>query len=129
MDKLQLLQEIFQVCILPLLGVLTAYIVKYIQAKSDQIVATENNALTEKYTKMLTDTIIDCVKATNQTYVDALKNKNAFDVKAQEEAFQKTSAAVMTILSDDAKKYLDSIYGDLNTYIVNQIEAQVNNLK
>jgi len=36
---------------------------------------------------MLDDTITKCVIATNQTYVDSLKDKNAFDKAAQEEAF------------------------------------------
>jgi len=32
----------------------------------------------------------------------------------------------MTILSEDAKTYLNEAIGDLQTYIINQIEAQVN---
>lgn len=125
MTWLELLQEIFQVCILPLLGVLTAFLIKFIENKSNQVAITVDNDLTEKYVKLLSDTIIDCVKATNQTYVDSLKDKNAFTKEAQEEAFKKTSEAVMTILSEEAKMYLDSFYGDLNQYIATQIEASV----
>ena len=36
MDKLSILQQIFEVCIIPLLGILTAYIVQYIKAKSNE---------------------------------------------------------------------------------------------
>ena len=36
-DFLNLLADIFEVCIIPLLGVLTAYAVKYIQVKSAEI--------------------------------------------------------------------------------------------
>lgn len=129
MTWLELLQEIFQVCILPLLGVLTTFLIKYIQNKSNEVTVAMDNELTEKYVKLLTTTITDCVKATNQTYVDALKDKNAFSKEAQEEAFKKTSDAVMTILSDDAKLYLDSLYGDLNQYIITQIEASVSKEK
>jgi hypothetical protein len=32
----------------------------------------------------------------------------------------------MKILSDDAKRYLESAVGDLNAYITTLIEAQVN---
>ena len=121
-----ILVQIFQVCIVPLLAVLTTYLVKYIETKRDEIITEKNNTLAEKYIKMLSDTITDCVKATNQTYVDSLKDKNAFTKEAQEEAFKKTSDAVMLILSHEAKDYLSTIYGDLNQYIITQIESSVN---
>ena len=35
MDYMALLQEIFQVCIIPLLGVLTTYLVMFIKNKTD----------------------------------------------------------------------------------------------
>ena len=124
--NLELLNQIFQVCVIPLLAVLTTYLVKYIETKRDEIITEKNNTLAEKYIKMLSDTITDCVKATNQTYVDSLKDKNAFTKEAQEEAFKKTSDAVMLILSQEAKDYLSTIYGDLNQYIITQIESSVN---
>ena len=131
-SNLELINQIFQVCIVPLLAVLTTYLVKYIDAKKDELIvkkeeanANKENMLADKYIKMLADTIKACVIATNQTYVDSLKDKNAFDGEAQKEAFKKTSDAVMLILSQEAKDYLSTIYGDLNQYIVTQIEASV----
>lgn len=126
MDWLNLLADIFEVCIIPLLGVLTAYAVKYIQVKSAEITEKTDNALVDKYTIMLADTISACVLATNQTYVEALKKQGSFDVEAQKEAFNMTLNAVMSILSDDAKDYLSEVFGDLNSYITSQIEASVN---
>ena len=126
MDWLNLLADIFEVCIIPLLGVLTAYAVKYIQVKSAEITEKTDNALVDKYTVMLADTISACVLATNQTYVEALKKQGNFDVEAQKEAFNMTLNAVMSILSDDAKDYLSEVFGDLNSYITSQIEASVN---
>ena len=78
---------------------------------------------------MLSDTVINCVIATNQTYVEALKNKNAFDAEAQKVAFEMTYNAVINVLNDDAKKYLTNVYGDLSIYITNMIEAEVNRNK
>ncbi len=126
---LEMLSQIFEVCIIPLLGVLVIYLVKYINAKSKDISAKTDNALIKKYVDMLADTITQCVIATNQTYVDALKKQGKFDKEAQEAAFKLTSTAVLAILSDEAKKYLTAAYGDLNTYITNQIEKTVNENK
>lgn len=126
MDWLNLLTQIFEVCIIPLLAVLTTYIVKYIQVKSAEITEKTDNALVDKYTVMLADTISACVLATNQTYVEALKKQGSFDAEAQKEAFNMTLNAVMSILSEDAKEYLSEVFGDLNAYITSQIEASVN---
>lgn len=129
MDWIKIFNEIFSMFIVPLLGLLTIYLVKIIRTKIENIKAKYNNELANKYISLLTDTICNCVIATNQTYVDALKNENIFDEEAQKEAFKRTYEAIIAILSDDAKKYLESIYGDLSKYIEECIEAEVNKNK
>ena len=129
MEWLDLLNDIFRLCIVPLLAVLTTYLVNYIKAKSDELVKDSDNELEKKYMAMLADTITDCVLATNQTYVEALKNQNAFTKEAQEEAFRQTFDAVMAVLNDDAKAYLTNVYGDLTVYLTKKIEAEVNKSK
>ena len=109
MDWLELLYEILEVCIIPLLGILTAYAVKFIKIKGDEITKKTNNEMANKYIALLATTISDCVVATNQTYVEALKKENAFTKEAQEEAFRLTYEAVMNVLTDDAKHYLTAI--------------------
>lgn len=126
MEWLPLLYEILQVCVIPLLGVLTAYLVKFINMKSVEIQANVDNDMADKYIAMVADTVSACVIATNQTYVEALKKNNAFTAEAQKEAFNLTYNAVMAILTDEAKEYLAEIYGDVAAYITNKIEAEVN---
>lgn len=126
MEWLSLAYEILQVCVIPLLGVLTAYAIKFINFKSLEIQNQVDNDLADKYIAMITDTISACVMATNQTYVEVLKKQNAFTAEAQKEAFNLTYNAVMSILTDDAKDYLAEIYGDVSAYITNKIEAEVN---
>lgn len=129
MEWLALLYEIFEVCIIPLLGVLTMYIVKFIQKKTEELNSKNENELMNKYLTMLSDTIVDCVIATNQTYVESLKKQGKFDLDAQKVAFEMTYNAVINVLSNEAKDYLTSIYGDLSAYITNMIEAEVNRNK
>ena len=80
----------------------------------------------KKYIDMLNNTICTTVIATNQTYVEALKAQGKFDAEAQKAAFQMTYDAVMKTLGTEAQQYLTEAVGDLNTYIKNAIEAQVN---
>lgn len=126
---LQMLTQIFEVCIIPLLGILTTYLVKYIAAKRDAIIAQSDNSIANKYIKMLADTITTCVIATNQTYVDSLKEQGKFNEEAQKQAFNLTLNAVLAILGAEGQEYLTEIYGDLNTYIKQQIEVAVNQNK
>ena len=126
MNWLELLFQIFEVCVLPLLGVLTAFAIKFIKAKELELNAKHDNEILAKYITMLSNTITDCVIATNQTYVDSLKAQGSFDAEAQKIAFQKTFDSVMLILSAEAKEYLANAYGDLAAYITNRIEAEVN---
>jgi hypothetical protein len=126
MDWLELLYKLVEVCLIPLLGILTAYAVKFIKIKGDEIAVKLNNEKANKYITLVSQTITDCVIATNQTYVEALKKDNAFSADAQKAAFQMTYDAVMAVLTDDAKDYIVAIYGDLSAYIRTKIEAEVN---
>lgn len=126
---LLMIREIIEVCLIPLLGVLVTYLVKYINTKSKELEASTDNELAKKYISLLSTTITNCVIATNQTYVETLKKQGKFDAEAQKEAFNMTLNAIMALLTDEAKQYLSEIYGDLNTYITNQIEATVNQNK
>jgi hypothetical protein len=82
MDYAELITTIFQVCIIPLLGVLTTFLVKWLQIKSSELQIKMDNDVADKYMVMLTNTITECVLATNQTYVEALKQQNKFDLEA-----------------------------------------------
>ena len=126
MDWIKMLQEIFEVCIIPLLGILTTYLVMFIKKKSEALQKETDNELYKKYIALLDETITKCVIATNQTYVESLKDKNAFDAEAQKKAFEMTYESVIAILSNEAQNYLSEAVGDLNTYITKAIEAQVN---
>lgn len=125
MDWLKLLQEIFTVCIVPLLGILTKYFIDWLNIQKQDLINQEENEIKRRYIEMLANTIETCVIATNQTYVDTLKDQNAFTPEAQKKAFEKTRDAVLAILGEEGQKYLAQIYGDLDTYISKEIEKQV----
>ena len=129
MEWMVILQQVFELCIIPLLGIVTFYIVQFIKTKTEELNANNSNEVLSKYIEMLSNTICECVIATNQTYVDSLKAQGKFDAEAQKKAFEMTYNAVIGILSEEAKVYLASVYGDLTAYITNMIEAEVNKKK
>ena len=129
MEWMVILQQVFELCIIPLLGIVTFYIVQFIKTKTEELNANNSNEVLSKYIEMLSNTICESVIATNQTYVDSLKAQGKFDAEAQKKAFEMTYNSVINILTDEAKVYLTSIYGDLTAYITNMIEAEVNKNK
>lgn len=126
---MEILQQIFELCVIPLLGILTTYLVKLIRKKNKELDEKVSNNISRKYIDMLADTITDCVVSTNQTYVDALKKANAFDKEAQKKAFELTYNKIMNVLTEDAKEYLTTVYGDLEIYITTKIESEIKSHK
>ena len=129
MDWTIYLNDIMQVCIIPLLGVLTAFVVVWIKGKTKEVQAKIDNEFTQSCLTVLETTVVNAVIATNQTYVETLKEENAFTLEAQEQAFKKTYDAVLASLTEDTKKGLETITTDLTAYITEMIEAKVNEQK
>ena len=125
LNWLDILYKVFEVALIPILGAATVYLVTLINAKKDELLKKTKSELTKKYIEMLDKTIVECVLATNQTYVESLKKAGSFDKEAQEKAFKLTYEAVMAILTEEAEVYLNEGIKDLNAYITNKIEAQV----
>lgn len=126
MNWMEILAQIFEIVIFPLLGVGTAYLCYFIKVKIAELKEKTKNEKEKKYLDMLDKTICEAVIATNQTYVEALKKAGKFDGAAQAEAFKKTYETVMKLLTDDAKEFLSTLTADLEADIQNKIEAQVN---
>ena len=125
----EMITQIFEIVLIPLLSLLTKFLIDFLIAKRDEAKEHVQSDLAKKYIDLIADTVTKCVIATNQTYVDTLKKQGAFDEKAQQIAFQKTYEAVMSLLTDEAKKYIIETTGDLQTYILQLIEAAVNTEK
>ena len=120
-----MIAQILEVVLIPLLCILTKYIVSYFSAKREEAKVKTSNELANKYIDMIYDTINHCVMATNQTYVDSLKAQGKFNREAQWKAFDDTLTAVKKMLGSEALKYLNSITGDTNFYLTKLIEAKV----
>ena len=129
MEWTVIIGELFKVVLIPLLGFLVKYFCQFVNLKAEEIKQKNDNDTFKKYIDMLNETIQTTVIATNQTYVESLKAQGKFDAEAQKQAFQMTYDAIMTTLGDEAKKYLSSAVGDLNSYITNAIESNVNQNK
>ena len=122
---MDMLQDIFFTCVIPLFGILCAYGIAFLRKYSEKIKEESDNDLFDKYMDMVISTVEICVIATNQTYVDELKKQGRFGPEEHDIAYHKTLEAVKAILNEEAKKYLAEIYGDVDFYISQLIQEQV----
>lgn len=124
-----MVKEILEGVLIPLLIILTRYLIVFLNAKRNELKEKTNNDLANKYIDMIYTTVTNCVIATNQTYVDALKEQGSFDKTAQTIAFNQTLEAVKRMLSADALNYIHSITEDTDFYLSKLIEASVRDQK
>ena len=75
------------------------------------------------------DIVTNAVRITFQTYVESLKNSGSFGKDEQSIAFEKAKAISVSELTEDLKTFITQNYGDLQTWISNQIEATIYKLK
>ena len=129
MDLIQISGIILRFVLIPILAIGSKYLIAFVKVKMDEIISKSKDSMMQSYLTMLQQAVMDCVAATNQTYVESLKDQNLFDAEAQKQAFEKTFNAVMNILSEDAKQYLTENLGDLDLYVNNLIESSVSAAK
>lgn len=119
----------FEICIVPLLGLVVGFLVTWINAKRKEALAKTDNEMAQACINIVADVINSAVICTTETYVKSMKNQNLFDVEAQKTALDKTKTVVMETLSEETKTRLSGLYGDLNKYIETKIEEAIKNNK
>ena len=108
----EFLRDIFMAVITAAVPVLTAYIVVLIRKVGDNAAANAESVTTKTYITEVTEAIAAAVSATNQTYVDSLKNAGRFDAAAQREAAQKAlEACLASHQPSGAELYRSRVWG------------------
>lgn len=73
--------------------------------------------------------IADAVKQIYQQFVEALKNEGKFNKEAQEKAKEGALKIIKEQLTPELTEFIKNNYGDATTWISNQIEVALYNLK
>ncbi len=110
-------------------SIVTKYIIPYLKTITAAKTASIENTRLQNGVTEAVDAVLTAVTVTNQTYVDALKNKNMFDADAQRVAFQKSWDMAQGLLTDAAKNALCALYGNVNDWLTARIEQTTNELK
>lgn len=116
---------ILQVVVLAAVPVLTAFLVKFIHTKTAALAASIENEKVQAYLWELADAVSTAVTSTSQTYVDSLKESDAFDTEAQKEALNKAKDTALSVLTPACREFLKEAYEDLDKLLTVKIEEEV----
>ena len=126
---MDVINKIMYLALIFIIGIAAVFVIYYIQKLINKAKQQTDNEQIKELLDAINGIVINCIMATNQTYVDSLKDKNLFDEAAHKEAFNKTYAAATVILTDEMKALLDKYYGGMEQYLTTLIESQINQLK
>lgn len=115
--------------LIAILPILSAFLIRVLNLKAEQIKQLNKNRKLDKFIDLAKDIIEKSVISVNQTYVEKLKEQKEFTEEKQKEAFKIAKKKILSILTEDTKKAILLLYGDLNAFLDSQIEATVNNVK
>jgi len=119
---INIISAVVTTVLLPLLTLAGTKLIQWIGTK------TKN----EKATALLstaTNIVLNSVRSVFQTYVESLKASGSFNKEAQLTALSKAKDIALSEFSDDVKEYITANFGDLETWLVTQIESSINILK
>lgn len=122
----EFLLTLLQSVIIAAVPVITAYVCSFIHTKNVQAKQNIDNEEAKKLLDEAEKAVTTAVISTNQTYVDTLKQSGQFTVENQKEAFQKSFDTAVTIMTQEAKDFIETAYGSLTDWLTAQIEAKVN---
>lgn len=132
MEFSEVLNYCLYIILTVIMPVVATYAVNLIKAKirESNIIAnaTQNEDLSKIVEGALSD-VMDAVLYINQIYVDSLKSSGKFDKEAQTEAFIRAYAEAMNMISDEAKKVIEQLYGSFDKWLKLKIESSVNTAK
>lgn len=73
--------------------------------------------------------VTSVVKEIYQTYVEALKDKNAFTAECQKQALASAIEKATALIPEATQTYISTYFGDFETWLTTQIESIIYSLK
>ena len=126
---MELIKDLLYIFITAAVPVLTTYLCKFLYEKWSTNKQAVDNQHVQDILDQVINMVLNCVTAVNQIFVDELKKKGEFTTDAAKEAFSMCKDMAIKMLTDEAKKIIADIYGDVDTYLDTLIESSVNQVK
>ena len=121
----EILSVVTQAVVIPLVLALGGFLASLIQKKAKDLSAQTESELLKAAAAAAAGVVAQAVEFTAQTYADVLKAEGAFNEKAKKKAFLLARKTALALLSEDAKRAVETLYGDLELWLKTKIEQAV----
>jgi ABC-type transporter MlaC component len=125
----ELLTMLLQSVLAVVVPVLAAYAVKLINSQAQHAAEAAKSTTKNRIIEEANRAVSTAVALIAQTYTDELKAEGAFTLANQKEALRRAVDAAKSQLCKDSTRLLTDSYGDLNRFLVDKIEAEVQAMK
>jgi hypothetical protein len=121
----EILSSLLQAVIVAVVPVLTTYLIKFLQARSAAWEAQLSNETAKRLIEEFSSAISTGVSSVTQTYVEDIKKSGEFNEDAQKEALLRARDTALSVMTEDAKHFIQNSYGDIEALIRAKIEETV----
>lgn len=128
----ELIQNILYILITGVGVLLIKCLMNFINAKINALQTEKeikDNELLNQYIDMVQQIVYDVVLMVSQTYVDSLKKSGNFNEEAQKQAKDMAIEMAKTLISEEAKNAIITVYNDFDNYLASLIESVVKQSK
>lgn len=128
----ELIQNILYILITGVGVLLIKCSMNFINAKINELQTEKeikDNELLNQYIDMVQQIVYDVVLMVSQTYVDSLKKSGNFNEEAQKQAKDMAIEMAKTLISEEAKNAIITVYNDFDNYLASLIESVVKQSK
>lgn len=136
MEIKELVQSVLQMVIYVIITGCGVFVVrefiKFINGKIDEVQTQTKLAEYEKVNKIIDGAqkvLENVVLSVNQVFVDTLKSEGKFDKESATNAKKQAVDKANELLTDEAVKAIEKVYGSVDAYLDVNIEAVVNKIK
>ena len=125
----EFLTTLLQAVLVAAVPVCAAFLAKGLKALANYLGIKSENDTAKRVLAAVADAVSNAVTFTSQKYVDALKKSGHFTEENQKWALKVAIAQAKTLLTQEARDFLEAAYGPLDRYLEGLIEAEVRNQK
>ena len=129
MNWSEIFQNMLYAVIIAVVPLLTRLAIVYINTKIQQRTSEIENENLKKYINAATEAVSLAVLSVQQTYTDSLKAAGKFDKEAQKTAKKLAIEKAKTLITKEAKDYVEMLYGDFELWVDETIETLVRESK
>ena len=116
-----LLQAILAVAV----PILTGFCVRFISKRTEEAAEAAKNEIAARHISQIGDAVTTTVAYISQTFVDDLKKSHKLTREDQEEAMSRAITLAKSLLTSEAARFIDEVYGDMSKFLAAKIEAEI----